>query len=137
MSDHLYHNFPNMQFFRFHLFLRQLHLLSRGMQEGEVWTDVMGRADASPLLLMSQVEHSWLLSHPFTHFPRVSGAVTYLFSKLSLKTSHVWDCLILSEPSLPSGSVCSAQPLQAGCLQDRYRCRGDICGYSYLVLGFS
>lgn len=42
------------------LFLRQLHL--GRVQEEEIWTDAMGRGDASSLLTMSWVEYPWFLS---------------------------------------------------------------------------
>ena len=60
MSVHLYHNFPSIQFSCFHLSLRQLHL--GRVQEEEIWTDAMGRGDASSLLTMSWVEYPWFLS---------------------------------------------------------------------------
>lgn len=118
--------------FSFH-FLRQLHwggAVGAEGQEEEVQTDTMGKRG---LLLPDSSGTLGPCSHPLTHF---SPGRSKGWNNLGLKIRRVEDCPILSEPSLASGSLCSAQPLCA-VYQDRHPHQGDVCGCSCLVLGFS
>lgn len=132
MADLLYHNLPNILVFLFMYFSGSCVGRGEGVQGGEKQVDafsVWGEGAVSSLLLMSPVEHSCPFSHPRTHFPlRGSGnaAVTDQTSKFGLKPRPGWTCPNLSEQSLPSGSFCSAQPVHAGCFQNRRWCGGDI-----------
>lgn len=120
---------PQFAVFHLYLFLRQLHW--GGGQRGRKRRYRMiqqGKGGASSLLLMSPVKNLAPFLTPFLPFP----GKEWEWSSLGLKISHVWNCPILSEPSLPSGSICSAQP--PACWHPH---QGDICGYSCLILGFS
>lgn len=111
MSELLYHNCPNTHFF---IYFSGSCMV--GVQKGEVWTDAMGRRE---LLLPYSWCHQWNtpgpFSQPLTHFSLDgSWTVTYMTSNFGLKLRSVWHCLILPDPSLPSGSISSAWPLHAG-----------------------